>query len=253
MIEKLSKAAYGFSNTNIIFADINHKYMFSSLKMFYSTVGRKLVMALTGLFLCVFLLEHLYGNLLLYKMDGGKAFNDYTEFLTGNIIIRTIEYVLFGGFIIHALYALLLTIANRRARPVGYIVNRQSQTSTWFSRNMGLTGSIIFVFLVIHLKEFFFAHRFGGEKELMSVSVAHSFSVAWYSALYIISMVFLGVHLNHGFQSAFQTLGWNNHKYHQMLKYAGASFAMIMMVGYATFPIIFYFDLFGVSSNILGR
>lgn len=227
--------------------------MIATFKLFYSTIGRKVIMALTGLFLCAFLLEHLYGNLLLYKMDGGKAFNEYTETLTGNIIIRTIEYALFAGFIIHALDGLILTLANRKARPVGYTVNRQSQTSSWFSRNMGLTGSIILVFLVIHLKEFFFPHRFGGATELMSESVAHAFSVSWYAALYIISMVFLGVHLNHGFQSAFQTLGWNNHKYHATLKYTGAAFAMIMMVGFATFPIIFYFDLFGVSSNILGK
>lgn len=227
--------------------------MIAALKMFYSSVGRKMVMALTGLFLCLYLVEHLYGNLLLYKLDKGQSFNEYTETLTGNIIIRTIEYVLFAGIIIHILDALMLTISNRKARPVGYKVNRQSQNSTWFSRNMGLTGSIIFVFLVIHLREFFFAHRFGGEKELMSVSVANAFSAAWYSALYIVSMVLLGAHLNHGFQSSFQSLGLNNHKYMRVLKFAGAAFATLMMVGFASFPIIFYFDLFGVSSNILGR
>lgn len=227
--------------------------MIASVKMFYSSIGRKMLMALTGLFLCVFLLEHLYGNLLLYKLDQGKAFDEYTQSLTGNIIIRTIEYILFAAIIIHILDGLMLTLSNRKARPLGYKVNRQSQNSTWFSRNMGLTGSIIFVFLVIHLREFFFAHRFGGEKELMSVSVAEAFSAAWYSALYIVSMVLLGVHLNHGFQSAFQTLGINNHKYMSVLKYAGAAFATIVMVGFASFPVIFYFDLFGVSSNILGR
>jgi succinate dehydrogenase / fumarate reductase cytochrome b subunit len=210
-------------------------------------------MALTGLFLCLYLIEHLYGNLLLYKKDQGKAFNDYTEFMTGNMIIRTIEYVLFTAFIIHIIDALFLTLANRRARPVGYVVNRQSQNSTWFSRNMGLTGSIILIFLVIHLREFFFAHRFGGAKELMSISVANAFSAAWYSCLYTISMVLLGAHLNHGFQSAFQTMGWNNHKYMKTMKNAGTAFAVIMMVGFASFPIIFYFDLFGISSNILGR
>jgi len=227
--------------------------MISALKMFYSSVGRKLIMALTGLFLCIYLIEHLYGNLLLYKLDQGRAFDDYTEFMTGNMIIRTVEFVLFAGIIIHVLDALVLTLSNRKARPIGYTVNRQSQNSTWFSRNMGLTGSIIFVFLVIHLREFFFAHRFGGVKELMSVSVAHSFSVPWYSTLYVVAMVFLGVHLNHGFQSAFQTMGWSNKKYMKVLRYGGAAFATIMMVGFASFPIIFYFDLFGISSNILGK
>jgi len=227
--------------------------MIATFRMFYTSVGRKIVMALTGLFLCIYLIEHLYGNLLLYKLDEGRAFNSYTEFMTGNLIIRAIEYVLFTGFIIHAIDGFMLTLANRKARPVHYAINRQSQNSTWFSRNMGLTGSIIFVFLVIHLREFFFAHRFGGSTEWMSVSVANAFSSAWYAALYLVAMVLLGAHLNHGFQSAFQTLGWNNHKYMKNMKYAGSTFAIIMMVGFASFPVIFYFDLFGVTSNILGR
>ncbi|MFM7729331.1 MAG: succinate dehydrogenase, partial [Flavobacteriales bacterium] len=94
--------------------------MISSLRMFYTSVGRKLVMALTGLFLCTFLLEHLYGNLQLYKMDGGTAFNEYGEFLVNNIIIRTVEYLLFGGILLHAVDGLYLTYRNRKARPVRY-------------------------------------------------------------------------------------------------------------------------------------
>jgi len=227
--------------------------MITSLKMFYTSVGRKLVMAMTGLFLCLFLIEHLYGNLQLYKLDGGKAFNEYTEFMTGNMLIRAIEYILFAGIIIHAIDGFMLTMSNRKARPIGYAVNRQSQNSTWFSRNMGLTGSILFVFFVIHLREFFFPHRFGGVTETMAVSVATSFSVAWYAALYLVAMVVLGAHLNHGFQSAFQTVGTNNHKYITTWKKAGTIFALTMMIGFASFPIMFYFDLFGISSNILGK
>ena len=117
--------------------------MITAFKMFYTTVGRKLVMAMTGLFLCIFLIEHLFGNLKLYKMDGGKAFEEYTEMLTGNLLIRLIEYVLFAGIIIHAIDGLMITLQNKKARPVRYEVNKQSANSTWFSRNMGLTGSII--------------------------------------------------------------------------------------------------------------
>src|SRR5262245_59209571 len=113
--------------------------MITALRLFYTTIGRKLVMALTGLFLCTFLIEHLYGNLLLYKMDQGTAFNEYTETMTGNLLIRIVEIGLFAGIIIHALDGLLLTLANRRARPVRYAVSRQSGNSTWYSRNMGLT------------------------------------------------------------------------------------------------------------------
>ena len=227
--------------------------MIASLKMFYTTIGRKLVMSLTGLFLCAFLVEHLYGNLLLYKMDGGAAFNEYGEMLVSNIIIRTIEFGLFAGFIIHIIDGLLLTISNRKARLVRYAVSRQAGNSTWYSRNMGLTGSVLFVFLVIHLKTFFVEQRFGTPEETMSVDVALAFQSASYSALYILSMVLLGSHLNHGFQSAFQTLGLNNKKHALPLKYAGTGFALVMMIGFASFPIIIHYDLFGVASNILGK
>lgn len=225
--------------------------MITAFKMFYTSVGRKLLMAMTGLFLCIFLVEHLFGNLELYKLDGGKAFEEYTEMLTGNLIIRIIEYVLFAGIIIHAIDGLYLTMQNKKARPIGYEVNKQSVNSTWFSRNMGLTGSIILFFLVVHLRTFFFEHRFGGATERMAVSVANAFNAAWYAALYLVSMVVLCAHLNHGFQSAFQTLGLNNHKYARPLKLAGTTFALVIMIGFASFPIMFYFDLFGVSSNIL--
>ena len=225
--------------------------MIATLKMFYTTVGRKLVMALTGLFLFLFLLEHLYGNLLLYKIDEGHAFNEYSEFMAGNIIIRIIEYALFAGFIIHIIDALFLTYNNRKARPTGYAVNHKSQNSSWFSRNMGLTGSIILFFLVIHLRTFFFPHRFGSPETSLAYDVANAFQANWYAALYLVSMVILGAHLNHGVQSSLQTLGLNNMKYRQPLKTTGTLLSLILMIGFASFPIIFYFDLFGIATNIL--
>ncbi len=225
--------------------------MISAFKMFYTTVGRKLVMALTGLFLFLFLLEHLYGNILLYKIDQGKSFNDYTEFMTGNLIIRAIEYILFAGFIIHILDALLLTYSNRKARPIGYAMSHRSQNSSWFSRNMGLTGTIIFVFLVIHLKTFFVPHRFGAPETSMAYDVAAAFQSNIYSALYLVAMVILGAHLNHGFQSSLQTLGLNNKYYMSTLKMTGSILSLIIMIGFASFPIVFYFDLFGIATDIL--
>jgi len=227
--------------------------MIASLKIFYTTIGRKILMALTGLFLITFLVEHLYGNLLLYKMDGGKSFDDYSEFMAGNMLIRTIEYILFAAIIIHAIDGLLITLANRKARPDNYEVNRQAGNSTWFSRNMGLTGAVILFFLVIHLRHFFFVFRFGHLEETTAQYVAKSFEISWYSALYVFSMLLLGMHLNHGFQSSFQTLGLNNKKYKGPIKYAGTFVALLFMIGFASFPIVFYFDLFGVASNILGQ
>src|SRR6185436_17119585 len=100
--------------------------------------------------------------------------------------------------------------------PTPYEVSRQSQNSTWFSRNMGLSGSVVLFFLIVHLRTFFVPHRFGSPEHSMSYDVAEAFSSHWYAALYIISMILLGFHLNHGFQSAFQTMGWNNRKYSTM-------------------------------------
>ena len=227
--------------------------MIASLRMFYSTVGRKLVMALTGLFLCTFLVEHLYGNLLLYKLDAGLAFNEYSAWMAGNMLIRTVEFGLFAGFLIHIIDGLYLTLQNKKARPVRYAVSQQTGNSTWFSRNMGLTGSVILVFLVIHLRSFFFPHRVMHAENSMAYDVAVAFQSNWYSALYVVAMVILGAHLNHGFQSAFQTIGTNNQKYRQTLKIAGSVFALIIMIGFSSFPVMFYFDLFGISSNILGQ
>ena len=208
-------------------------------------------MALTGLFLVLFLLEHLYGNVLLYKLDKGVAFNEYTETMTGNLLIRIVEYALFFAIIVHIIDALYLTSQNRKARPVGYAVSHPSQNSTWFSRNMGLTGTIILFFLIIHLRTFFVPHRFGHPETSMAYDVAKAFQSNWYSSLYLVSMVLLGAHLNHGFQSAFQSLGVNNQKYRSVLKGTGTLIALLFMIGFASFPIIFYFDLFGVATNIL--
>jgi succinate dehydrogenase / fumarate reductase cytochrome b subunit len=227
--------------------------MIKSLHVFYTTIGRKILMALTGLFLIAFLLEHLYGNLLLYKMDGGAAFQEYSEFMAGNLIIRIIEYILFAAIIIHAVDGLLITLANRKARPLSYEVNRQRGNSTWFSRNMGLTGAVILFFLVVHLRHFFYVFRFGHLEESMGQYVARSFQIPWYSALYVFSIVLLGMHLNHGIQSSFQTLGLNNKKYRTMIKSIGTFVALLFMIGFASFPVIVYFDLFGVASNLLGQ
>lgn len=227
--------------------------MIEAFRVFYTTVGRKILMALTGLFLLLFLFEHLYTNLLLYKIDEGHSYNDFSEFLAGNIIIRTIEYVLFASIIIHVIDALLLTYTNRKARPVGYAVNHQAQNSSWFSRNMGMTGVIILIFLVIHLKTFFVPHRLGTPENSMAYDVAYAFQSNWYAAFYLISMVLLGAHLNHGIQSALATLGVSNMKYRKTIRAGGTLLSLIFMIGFASFPVVFYFDLFGIASNILGE
>jgi succinate dehydrogenase cytochrome b subunit len=217
--------------------------MSSLTKIFNPTIGRKALMALTGLFLCLFLCEHLYGNLLLYYNDHGHQFELYSHILTRTLFIRVIEYGLFAAFIIHAIDALMLTIQNKKARPIGYAQQKQSGNSTWISRNMGLTGSVILFFLVVHLRMFFFPHRFLDVHETMYQDVVAAFQDWRYSAFYVLSVIFLGLHLSHGFQSAFQTLGINNKNYAPIIKCIGIGFALIMTIGFASIPIVFYLQL----------
>jgi succinate dehydrogenase / fumarate reductase cytochrome b subunit len=126
---------------------------------FNSSLGKKLIMALTGLFLCTFLIVHLGGNLLLFKDDDGYGFNMYANFLTHFPPIEVIAYLLYLSILVHAVYALILTIKNRKARPVSYASINKSP-ATWSSKNMGLLGSILFLFIVIHMSDFWFAYKY---------------------------------------------------------------------------------------------
>src|SRR5580704_17924582 len=126
---------------------------------FNSSLGKKLIMALTGLFLCTFLIVHLGGNLLLFKNDDGFAFNVYANFLTHFPPIEVIAYLLYLSIIVHAVYALVLTIQSRRARPIGYESVNKSP-ATWSSKNMGLLVSILFLFIVIHMSDFWYNYKF---------------------------------------------------------------------------------------------
>src|ERR1700761_3936787 len=126
---------------------------------FNSSLGKKLIMALTGLFLCTFLIVHLGGNLLLFSNDNGYSFNVYANFLTHFPPIEVIAYILYISILVHALYATILTIKNRRARPVSYASRPKSPTS-FSSQNMGLLGAILLVFIVIHMGDFWYKYKF---------------------------------------------------------------------------------------------
>src|ERR1700712_1337069 len=126
---------------------------------FNSSLGKKLIMALTGLFLCTFLIVHLGGNLLLFKNDNGFGFNVYANFLTHFPPIEVVAYILYASILVHALYAIILTTQNRKARPIGYAVAAKAPAS-WSSKNMGLLGSILFLFIVIHMGDFWYKYKF---------------------------------------------------------------------------------------------
>jgi succinate dehydrogenase / fumarate reductase, cytochrome b subunit len=208
-------------------------------------------MALTGLFLILFLVVHLIGNLQLLKSDGGEAFNIYAEFMTSNIIIKIVGIVNYILILVHIIWAIWLSKSNRSARgSEGYAVSRNS--SHWTSRNMGILGTLIFIFLVIHLRGFWYEMHWGGiptknydgkeVKDLYTV-VDAAYSQVWYAGLYIVSMLILAFHLWHGFISAFQTLGVNHPKYNPVIKFVGRAFAIVVPLLFAIIPIFMYLDI----------
>jgi succinate dehydrogenase / fumarate reductase cytochrome b subunit len=208
-----------------------------------SSIGRKLVMALTGLFLCSFLVVHLLGNLLLFRNDGGMAFNQYSTFMSTNLVIRTIEIGLFASLLIHGFVGIRLWLANRAVRPQQYAVSGASETSPLASRITFVTGGIIFFFLVVHLRTFFFPSRFGGSEPSMYDAVKQAFASPLYSGFYVVALVVLGYHLRHGFQSAFQTFGIRGKKYQPLIEAVGFLFWFVIPLGFATMPLFFVFGL----------
>lgn len=212
-----------------------------------STLGKKVIMALTGLFLVIFLVIHLSGNLQLLIDDEGRAFNIYAKFMTTNPLIKATSFILYASFIIHIIWAIILTVNNRSARPVSYA--KTNGSSTWSSRNMGILGTIVFIFLVIHLKNFWYVMHWGPitnvnydgqEYRNLYATVYATFTQWWYVALYVIGMIGLMFHLYHGFASAFQTLGLNHVKYNPVIKFVGVAFAIIVPAVFAAIPIIIY-------------
>jgi len=217
------------------------------IKFIDSSVGKKLVMALTGLFLILFLAEHLAANLLLLINDNGKIFEEYSEFMASslNIPIRIVEIGLFVSLLYHSINGVRLWWGNRVARAVKYKVNNPSENSTFFSRIMIYGGTIIFIFLVIHLRTFFFPYRLGNPSNTMYEGVVEAFSNTYYSVFYIVAFIFLAFHLVHGFQSAFQTLGIRHNKYTSFIKGFGIFFSILLCAGFALIPLYFLFNTGG--------
>jgi len=219
-------------------------------KTFKSTLGQKLIMALTGLFLIIFLIGHVTGNLLLFKDDGGQAFNEYADFMTTNQIVQLLSITTYVSILVHIIYSIILTYLNKKARPVAYAKVNPPKESTFPSRNMGILGTIILIFLVVHLQGFWYRMHWGDIpkvtydtgifRDLYSV-VVWAFQVEWMVALYVIAMVFLGLHLYHGFASAFQTLGLNHRKYTPAIKFIGRAFAIVVPALFASMPLYIYF------------
>lgn len=221
-----------------------------------SSLGRKVIMSLTGLFLCTFLVVHVAGNLQLFKGDGGRAFNEYTYFMTHNPLIMTVSYLLYTSILVHAAMALVLTRFNQASRPVKYAYSQGSANSTWSSRNMGILGTLLFVFIVLHMRTFWYEMHFGSVpmaeydgkqyKDLYTVVLA-AFSQWWYVTIYVICMIALGYHLIHGFKSGFQSLGIRHKKYTPVIEFLGTyAFAILIPALFAAMPIYIFLKVNGI-------
>jgi len=203
-------------------------------------------MALAGLFLITFLVIHLAINLLLLLKDDGATYTVAVEFMTTNPLIKIMEIFLFGGFAIHILIGVTIQIQNWMARPIRYKVEGFSHLS-FFSKYMIHTGAIIFIFLCVHFTNFYFVKLgwvnlpVGVEKEDFYQMATLLFADKFYAILYVVLMIFLGFHLHHAFQSAFQTLGLNHTKYTPFIKAVSTIYSIVVPLGFASIPLFFIF------------
>jgi succinate dehydrogenase / fumarate reductase, cytochrome b subunit len=205
-----------------------------------SSLGKKLIMALTGLFLYVYLIIHLAANLLLLQ-EGGEYFNIYADLMSSgiNIPIRIIEILLFLAFIYHIINGIRLWYLNKSARGEPYKVNKPAAVSSFYSRFMVQSGIVIFIFLVIHLIDFFIPYKFGRPEISMYESAVNKFSNVWWSIMYIVAMILLAFHLVHAFQSGFQTLGLRHTKYTPFIKGFGVALSILLSAGFIIIPLYF--------------
>lgn len=204
-------------------------------------IGQKILMALSGLLLISFLCVHLFGNLMLMNTNP-EPFNKFVDFMETNPLIMAMEYALFGGFFLHIIYSAIITLKNRAARPVRYAEDKGGENSTWFSRNMGLTGSVIFFFLVVHLRTFFVPEKITHSETRNFYEVAMwAFSDPLYVIFYVVAMVLLAFHLRHAFASAFQTLGIRHPKYTPLVQFLGSAYSIIVPLLFAAIPLYVLF------------
>ena len=222
-------------------------------ELFTSSVGKKFVMGFTGVFLILFLIVHVGLNACIWANDGGKMFNVAADFMGTTVVMRILEVGLFLGFILHIVQAYVLEVQNRRKRSIGYQVPMGNKGSKWYSRSMGWLGTFILLFLVIHLKNFWFPSRFdmpedyrqiynGVEMHDLFRLMQDTFANPWFVVVYLIGCLSLAFHLMHGFQSAFRSLGVHNARYLRLLKGIGYGFAVIVPVAFAMMPVSMYFN-----------
>ncbi len=219
--------------------------------IFGSSVGKKLLMSLSGLFLVTFLIIHLSINLLLLVPDGGQMFNVAAAFMGMPLIKYGLQPVLFGGFIIHIIYAAILTAENNKARGKdSYASGNKTKDVMWASKNMFVLGLTVTAFLVVHLIDYWVPLQITHNVQSITINgvemhntyalVNETFSQPWRVIVYIIGFLGLTIHLTHGFWSAFQTLGMSNNIWRKRWTVIGITFAWIVGLGFSMIAILQY-------------
>lgn len=217
-----------------------------------SSIGRKVAMALSAFFLMIFILQHFAINIL--SVFSPDTFNEVSHFMgTFWLIQFVLQPVLIFGVVFHFIMGFVLEIKNKKARQISYAKNNGSANSTWMSRNMIWSGGFILVFLIIHFIDFWIPEintkyivgdmtgtlpngEFRYYEELV-----HKFEPIWRVALYCLGFVFLALHLLHGFNSAFQSVGANN-KYTKGLKGFGKAYAILIPLGFIFIALFHHFN-----------
>lgn len=201
-------------------------------------------MGLSGLFLILFLIVHAGINSCIFLNDHGETFNQVAHFMSHNWIMRFLEIGLFATLILHIIQGLTVWYQNKKARPVDYAFNQPSKNSKWYSRSMGILGTLLLLFIVMHLNHFYVDTKIalysGDQPHNLYEEMQEVFSNQWVVILYLVGVIALFWHLYHGFQSAFQTLGINHKKYTPIINCAGLTYAVIICILFALMPIAMY-------------
>jgi succinate dehydrogenase / fumarate reductase, cytochrome b subunit len=215
-------------------------------EFFTSSIGKKFIMALTGVSLIAFLVVHVGINACIWAGDGGEMFNKASHFMGTTVVIRILEVGLFAGIILHIVQGYVLEIQNRNRRKIGYAVSLGNRGSKWYSRSMGLLGTLLLLFLIMHLSHFWVPSRFtdldtitidGKEYANQYAEIVRVFQNPVIDLLYILGCASLLYHLLHGFQSAFRTLGVGNTRYVTLIRTIGILFAIIVSAAFAMMPV----------------
>lgn len=209
-------------------------------------------MALTGIFLILFLIVHAGINACIWANDGGEMFNKAAHFMGSTVVIRILEIGLFLGIFLHIIQGLMLELSNRSKRKVGYKVNFGNKGSKWYSRSMGLLGTILLIFFILHWWHFWVPARFVGHEELTEIEIngkkmhnmynlmQFTFQELWVVIAYVLACISLCWHLVHGFQSAFRTVGVSNSRYLVSIEKIGIGYAVIISLAFAMMPVSMY-------------